>query len=109
MGGDVSSKARARADEYGQPGLNETVRPQKVWLELGGGFGDVFARVCGAPADPLVLYVHGSGADNFFDAGSCIDGRLTSAWHWCSQLPSKPFYIAFKLAGFTSFDGQFQT
>eukprot|EP00472_Partenskyella_glossopodia_P004705 CAMPEP_0197527326 /NCGR_PEP_ID=MMETSP1318-20131121/21102_1 /TAXON_ID=552666 /ORGANISM="Partenskyella glossopodia, Strain RCC365" /LENGTH=600 /DNA_ID=CAMNT_0043081897 /DNA_START=51 /DNA_END=1850 /DNA_ORIENTATION=- len=22
----------------------------------------------------------GSGADNFFDAGSCIDGRLTSAW-----------------------------
>jgi hypothetical protein len=27
----------------------------------------------------------GSGADNFFDAGSCIDGRLTSAWHWCSR------------------------
>jgi len=25
----------------------------------------------------------GSGADNFFDAGSCIDGRLTSAWNWC--------------------------
>lgn len=23
----------------------------------------------------------GSGADNFFDAGSCIDGRLTSAWN----------------------------
>jgi len=22
---------------------------------------------------------NGSGADNFFDAGSCIDGRLTSA------------------------------
>ena len=28
----------------------------------------------------------GSGADNFFDAGSCIDGRLTSAWNWCSKL-----------------------
>ena len=28
----------------------------------------------------------GSGADNFFDAGSCIDGRLTSAWNWCSQV-----------------------
>lgn len=26
----------------------------------------------------------GSGADNFFDAGSCIDGRLTSAWNWCA-------------------------
>jgi hypothetical protein len=23
----------------------------------------------------------GAGADNFFDAGSCIDGRLTSAWN----------------------------
>lgn len=23
----------------------------------------------------------GSGADNFYDAGSCIDGRLTSAWN----------------------------
>jgi hypothetical protein len=28
----------------------------------------------------------GSGADNFFDAGSCIDGRLTSAWNWCSKV-----------------------
>lgn len=28
----------------------------------------------------------GSGADNFYDAGSCIDGRLTSAWNWCSQI-----------------------
>ena len=50
----------------------------------------------------------GSGADNFFDAGSCIDGRLTSAWNWCSQLPTKDFFAIFKLAGFTSFDGQFQ-
>jgi hypothetical protein len=33
----------------------------------------------------------GSGADNFFDAGSCIDGRLTSAWNWCSQVrPPRP-------------------
>ena len=50
----------------------------------------------------------GSGADNFFDAGSCIDGRLTSAWNWCSSLPHKPFYIAFQLTGNTSFDVQFQ-
>jgi len=48
----------------------------------------------------------GSGADNFFDAGSCIDGRLTSAWHWCSQIDKKPFYYVFLLTGFTSFDGQ---
>lgn len=49
----------------------------------------------------------GSGGDNFFDAGSCIDGRLTSAWHWCSQLAAKPFYPLFKLTGFASFDGEF--
>ena len=47
----------------------------------------------------------GSGADNFFDAGSCIDGRLTSAWNWCSQLQTKPFWHVFKRAGFTGFDG----
>eukprot|EP00540_Astrosyne_radiata_P010705 CAMPEP_0116857942 /NCGR_PEP_ID=MMETSP0418-20121206/20851_1 /TAXON_ID=1158023 /ORGANISM="Astrosyne radiata, Strain 13vi08-1A" /LENGTH=436 /DNA_ID=CAMNT_0004491717 /DNA_START=119 /DNA_END=1429 /DNA_ORIENTATION=- len=50
----------------------------------------------------------GSGADNFYDAGSCIDGRLTSAWNWCSQLPSKPFYPIFKLTGFIGFDGEFK-
>jgi len=47
----------------------------------------------------------GSGADNFFDAGSCIDGRLTSAWNWCSKIEKKPFYHVFKLAGFVGFDG----
>lgn len=49
----------------------------------------------------------GSGGDNFFDAGSCIDGRLTSAWNWCSQLANKPYYPLFKLTGFLSFDGEF--
>jgi hypothetical protein len=50
----------------------------------------------------------GSGGDNFFDAGSCIDGRLTSAWNWCSQLSTKPYYPLFRLTGFLSFDGQFE-
>lgn len=50
----------------------------------------------------------GSGADNFYDAGSCIDGRLTSAWNWCSQLPTKPYYCIFKLTGFIGFDGDFK-
>ncbi len=47
----------------------------------------------------------GSGADNFFEAGSCIDGRLTSAWNWCSKLETKSYYNIFKLAGFLGFDG----
>lgn len=50
----------------------------------------------------------GSGADNFFDAGSCIDGRLTSAWNWCSKLEKKPYYHVFKLAGWTGFDGEYK-
>jgi hypothetical protein len=51
----------------------------------------------------------GSGAENYADAGSCIDGRLTSAWHWCNALPQKPYLFAFKLAGFSGFDGEFDT
>ena len=41
----------------------------------------------------------GSGADNFFDAGSCIDGRLTSAWNWCSMLEKKRYFPVFLLTG----------
>jgi hypothetical protein len=50
----------------------------------------------------------GSGADNFFDAGSCIDGRLTSAWNWCSKIEKKAYYPVFLLTGFIGFDGDFQ-
>ncbi|KAG0236150.1 hypothetical protein BGW42_004034 [Actinomortierella wolfii] len=48
----------------------------------------------------------GSGADNFFSAGSCIDGRLTSAWNWCSQIEKKPYFPIFLLTGFVGFDGE---
>merc|ERR1719499_2565804 len=47
----------------------------------------------------------GSGADNFYDAGSCIDGRLTSAWNWCENITQKDFYPVFQITGFQSFDG----
>lgn len=49
----------------------------------------------------------GSGGNNDFDAGSCIDGRLTSAWNWCSQIADKPFYPLFRMTGFMSFSGEF--
>ncbi|EPY31617.1 hypothetical protein AGDE_08962 [Angomonas deanei] len=41
----------------------------------------------------------GSGGDNMDDAGSCIDGRLTSAWNWCSNIRTKPFYPFFSWQG----------
>jgi len=47
----------------------------------------------------------GSGSDG----GSCIDGRLTSAWNWCSKLEKKSYYPIFMLAGFQGFDGDFRS
>lgn len=47
----------------------------------------------------------GSGSDNFYDAGSCIDGRLTSAWNWANLITKKPYYKMFLICGFTGFDG----
>ena len=40
------------------------------------------------------------GACAQFDAGSCIDGRLTSAWNWGSKIEKKDYYHIFKICGF---------
>ena len=48
----------------------------------------------------------GSGADNAYDAGSCIDGRLTSSWNWCSKIEKKAYFPLFLLTNFIGFDGQ---
>ncbi|CCH41087.1 hypothetical protein BN7_624 [Wickerhamomyces ciferrii] len=53
-------------------------------------------------------YAHmfdGSGADNFYMSGSCIDGRLTSAWNHTNQIAKKPYYNIFLLTGFIGFNG----
>uniref|UniRef100_A0A7S3VBU6 Non-canonical E2 ubiquitin-conjugating enzyme C-terminal domain-containing protein n=1 Tax=Chaetoceros debilis TaxID=122233 RepID=A0A7S3VBU6_9STRA len=75
---------------------------------IDNGFGGVEQLRKGILYDFFKSAFDGSGADNFYDAGSCIDGRLTSAWNWCSQLQDKPFYCIFKLTGFTGFDGEFK-
>ncbi|EDQ88877.1 uncharacterized protein MONBRDRAFT_32701 [Monosiga brevicollis MX1] len=87
------------------PGLAEK-RDVQTWIESTYGNVETLQKtIC---HDFFSKGFDGSGADNFYDAGSCIDGRLTSAWNWCQQLPQKRFYAAFSLAGFTSFDGEFQ-
>ncbi len=43
------------------------------------------------------------------DGGSCIDGRLTSSWNWCANLPKKVYYPVFLLTDFSGFDGDFRT
>lgn len=45
----------------------------------------------------------GSGSDG----GSCIDGRLTSSWNWCSKVHKKQYYPLFLGTGFQGFDGEF--
>jgi hypothetical protein len=39
----------------------------------------------------------GSGADSYFDAGSCIDGRLTSAWNYANTISKKIYYPVFQM------------
>ena len=40
--------------------------------------------------------------------GSCIDGRLTSAWEWCSKIDRKPFAPVFRLCSVLGFDGRWE-
>jgi hypothetical protein len=59
-----------------------------------GGFEELKKSIL---ADFFRYAFDGSGADNFFDAGSCIDGRLTSAWNWCSLIEKKAYFPVFLL------------
>jgi len=43
----------------------------------------------------------GSGADSYFDAGSCIDGRLTSAWNYANTISKKIYYPVFQMTVFS--------
>lgn len=74
---------------------------------LDANFGGIDGAIKEILTDFFRHAFDGSGADNFFDAGSCIDGRLTSAWNWCSKIEKKRYYPVFKLAGFVGFDGEF--
>lgn len=49
------------------------------WLGSLGGASTLLLTIL---SDFFRFAFDGSGADNFEDAGSCIDGRLTSAWNW---------------------------
>jgi len=42
------------------------------------------------------------------DGGSCVDGRLTSCWNWCSRIEKKKYFPGFLITGFTGFDGGFK-
>lgn len=48
----------------------------------------------------------GSGADNYYFAGSCVDASSTSSCEFCNNISKKPYYNIFLLSGFTNFNGE---
>lgn len=85
------------------PHLSQSSEGMKEYVNSFGGVKSLQKMIL---ADFFRHAFDGSGADNFFDAGSCIDGRLTSAWNWCSSIEQKSYFPIFLLTGFSGFDGK---
>jgi hypothetical protein len=79
-----------------------------IRMFIDDGFGGFYRLKKDILYDFFKSAFDGSGADNFYDAGSCIDGRLTSAWNWASRIAEKDYYCIFRLSGFYGFDGEFK-
>lgn len=85
--------------------MDRIARDPFVYQWIGSQFGDVQGLKITILSDFFKHAFDGSGADNFYDAGSCIDGRLTSAWNWANSISKKPYYKMFLVTGFSGFNG----
>ncbi|TPX37682.1 hypothetical protein SmJEL517_g00551 [Synchytrium microbalum] len=89
--------------------IGEIAKDPAIHTYIKNGYGSVDDCRKTILRDFFTHAFDGSGADNFFDAGSCIDGRLTSAWNWCSKIESKPYFYVMLLTGFVGFDAKTKT
>ena len=86
--------------------INELVRNDKYLLEyINKEYGSINDLKLTILQDAFAHMFDGSGADNFYMSGSCIDGRLTSAWNHCNEISKKKYYNIFLLTSFTGFNG----
>lgn len=120
MGDDQVPNAFLFVDKYGQisrilvpllrtiNNIDEIAKDKNVAAYLQEVWGSAENAKIAILTDFFRRGFDGSGGDNMDDAGSCIDGRLTSAWNWCNNIRQKPFYPLFLMAGFTSFDGNLE-
>ena len=79
------------------PSLTREPALNKYILEEWGGVDGLRYQIL---SDYFKHGFDGSGDDG----GSCIDGRLTSTWNWCSELAKKPYHGIFLFSGFQGFD-----
>ncbi|KAG0668830.1 hypothetical protein C6P45_004313 [Maudiozyma exigua] len=86
--------------------INELVKSDSYLLEyVNKEYGSVDDLKLTILQDAFAHMFDGSGADNFYMSGSCIDGRLTSAWNHCNEISKKKYYNIFLLTGFNGFNG----
>lgn len=86
--------------------INELVENDDLLLDyIEKEYGSVEDLKLTILQDAFAHMFDGSGADNFYMSGSCIDGRLTSAWNHCNQIAKKKYYNIFLLTSFQGFNG----
>lgn len=86
--------------------INDLVKNDPHLLEyINKEYGSVEDLKLTILQDAFAHMFDGSGADNFYMSGSCIDGRLTSAWNHCNEISKKKYYNIFLLTSFNGFNG----
>lgn len=86
--------------------INELVKNDPYLLEyINKEYGSVDDLKLTILQDAFAHMFDGSGADNFYMSGSCIDGRLTSAWNHCNEISKKKYYNIFLMTSFNGFNG----